>query len=106
MRAAHVPEGLALVAVAFVVDVSIVMVADDGDNNGAGVDNKEGKLAARVDNAKIPRPGRGDHVVDQKFGAVLLQAEDGIRVLVRSRGLGDVYKRQVPGYAIISTCGI
>ena len=23
------------------------------------------------------------------------QAEDGIRVLVRSRGLGDVYKRQV-----------
>ena len=23
-----------------------------------------------------------------------LQAEDGIRVLVRSRGLGDVYKRQ------------
>ena len=26
---------------------------------------------------------------------VLLQAEDGIRDLVRSRGLGDVYKRQV-----------
>ena len=25
----------------------------------------------------------------------LLQAEDGIRDLVRSRGLGDVYKRQV-----------
>ena len=25
-----------------------------------------------------------------------LQAEDGIRDLVRSRGLGDVYKRQVP----------
>ena len=24
------------------------------------------------------------------------QAEDGIRDLVRSRGLGDVYKRQVP----------
>ena len=24
------------------------------------------------------------------------QAEDGIRELVRSRGLGDVYKRQVP----------
>ena len=29
----------------------------------------------------------------------LFQAEDGIRYLVRSRGLGDVYKRQV------STCG-
>ena len=26
-----------------------------------------------------------------------VQAEDGIRDLVRSRGLGDVYKRQVPG---------
>ena len=25
------------------------------------------------------------------------QAEDGIRDLVRSRGLGDVYKRQQPG---------
>ena len=27
------------------------------------------------------------------------QAEDGIRDLVRSRGLGDVYKRQVRGHA-------
>ena len=27
--------------------------------------------------------------------AVFVQAEDGIRDLVRSRGLGDVYKRQV-----------
>ena len=26
------------------------------------------------------------------------QAEDGIRDLVRSRGLGDVYKRQIPGF--------
>ena len=26
------------------------------------------------------------------------QAEDGIRDLVRSRGLGDVYKRQIVGY--------
>ena len=28
------------------------------------------------------------------------QAEDGIRDLVRSRGLGDVYKRQLIGVAI------
>ena len=28
-------------------------------------------------------------------GFVFFQAEDGIRDLVRSRGLGDVYKRQV-----------
>ena len=27
------------------------------------------------------------------------QAEDGIRDLVRSRGLGDVYKRQPQGFA-------
>ena len=27
------------------------------------------------------------------------QAEDGIRDLVRSRGLGDVYKRQEQGFA-------
>ena len=29
------------------------------------------------------------------FGFFFFQAEDGIRDLVRSRGLGDVYKRQV-----------
>ena len=29
------------------------------------------------------------------MGCVFFQAEDGIRYLVRSRGLGDVYKRQV-----------
>ena len=28
---------------------------------------------------------------------IFFQAEDGIRDLVRSRGLGDVYKRQVVG---------
>ena len=30
---------------------------------------------------------------------VFFQAEDGIRDLVRSRGLGDVYKRQRRGHA-------
>ena len=30
------------------------------------------------------------------------QAEDGIRDLVRSRGLGDVYKRQVPAGKAVS----
>ena len=30
-------------------------------------------------------------------GVFFFQAEDGIRDLVRSRGLGDVYKRQAPG---------
>ena len=31
-------------------------------------------------------------------GVFCFQAEDGIRDLVRSRGLGDVYKRQVMGW--------
>ena len=30
----------------------------------------------------------------RRDGVFFFQAEDGIRVLVRSRGLGDVYKRQ------------
>ena len=30
------------------------------------------------------------------FVIFFFQAEDGIRDLVRSRGLGDVYKRQLP----------
>ena len=33
------------------------------------------------------------------IGFFFFQAEDGIRDLVRSRGLGDVYKRQVPDQA-------
>ena len=32
-----------------------------------------------------------------RYVVFFFQAEDGIRDLVRSRGLGDVYKRQVPG---------
>ena len=32
---------------------------------------------------------------DEKLGVFFLQAEDGIRDRVRSRGLGDVYKRQI-----------
>jgi len=33
------------------------------------------------------------------------QAEDGIRDLVRSRGLGDVYKRQLPTYPVTYSLG-
>ena len=36
------------------------------------------------------------------FGFFFFQAEDGIRDLVRSRGLGDVYKRQVICSGIIA----
>ena len=34
-------------------------------------------------------------MIDAIDGFFFFQAEDGIRDLVRSRGLGDVYKRQV-----------
>ena len=39
---------------------------------------------------------------DGSFCIFFLQAEDGIRDLVRSRGLGDVYKRQM----WVSSCGL
>ena len=35
---------------------------------------------------------------------VFFQAEDGIRDLVRSRGLGDVYKRQMPAPVPATAC--
>ena len=34
------------------------------------------------------------------FWCFLFQAEDGIRDLVRSRGLGDVYKRQFKNHGV------
>ena len=36
---------------------------------------------------------------------VFFQAEDGIRDLVRSRGLGDVYKRQGEAFAVVAESG-
>ena len=41
-------------------------------------------------------------VVSLRFACFFFQAEDGIRDLVRSRGLGDVYKRQVPDFVPIA----
>ena len=40
------------------------------------------------------------------FFFFFFQAEDGIRDLVRSRGLGDVYKRQVLARAWSLGCGL
>ena len=37
-------------------------------------------------------------------GVFLFQAEDGIRYLVRSRGLGDVYKRQALSMLLPRSC--
>mgnify|MGYP003381565880 CR=1 FL=1 len=41
-------------------------------------------------------------VCDFLFCVFFFQAEDGIRDLVRSRGLGDVYKRQGLGGGIVA----
>ena len=38
------------------------------------------------------------------YGIFFFQAEDGIRDLVRSRGLGDVYKRQAALYELTAAC--
>ena len=43
-------------------------------------------------------------VVGDSVKVFFFQAEDGIRVLVRSRGLGDVYKRQKDAYGLASRC--
>ena len=40
------------------------------------------------------------------FFFFFFQAEDGIRDLVRSRGLGDVYKRQVQDEAVGEVAGV
>ena len=44
-------------------------------------------------------------VLDTVICCFFFQAEDGIRDLVRSRGLGDVYKRQVGGGAVVFDAG-
>ena len=44
-----------------------------------------------------------DYALDFVF--VVFEAEDGIRYLVRSRGLGDVYKRQLVGSALATNWG-
>jgi len=46
------------------------LVAANASNKVAAVDTKTGKLAALVDTAKIPHPGRGANFVHPKFGPV------------------------------------
>ena len=48
------------------------------------------RIVGRVD--VVIKQSRFDWIVPSVF---FFQAEDGIRDLVRSRGLGDVYKRQI-----------
>ena len=44
-------------------------------------------------------------LIKQLFVCCFFQAEDGIRDLVRSRGLGDVYKRQEEDHPAVARPG-
>jgi nitrite reductase (NO-forming)/hydroxylamine reductase len=46
------------------------LVAANASNKVAAVDTKTGKLAALIDTAKIPHPGRGTNFVHAQFGPV------------------------------------
>ncbi len=46
------------------------LVAANASNKIAAVDTKEGKLAALIDTAKIPHPGRGANFVHPQYGPV------------------------------------
>ena len=48
----------------------------------------------------------GQRCTDSRVMAFFFQAEDGIRDLVRSRGLGDVYKRQALAFGGLVPCNV
>ena len=57
------------------------LVAANASNKVAVVDTQEGKLAALVDTAKIPHPGRGANFVHPKFGPVWATSHLGADVI-------------------------
>ncbi len=57
------------------------MVAANASNKIAAVDTKTGKLAALIDTAKIPHPGRGANFTHPKFGPVWTTGHLGADVL-------------------------
>ncbi len=57
------------------------LVAANASNKVAVVDTKEGKLAALVDTAKIPHPGRGANFTHPKFGPVWATSHLGADVI-------------------------
>ncbi|MDX9707281.1 MAG: cytochrome D1 domain-containing protein [Azospira sp.] len=57
------------------------LVAANASNKIAVVDTKEGKLAALVDTAKIPHPGRGANITHPKFGPVWATSHLGADVI-------------------------
>ena len=61
----------------------LLPVAANASNKVAAVDTKTGKLAALVDTAKIPHPGRGANFVHPKFGPVWTTGHLGRRAWFR-----------------------
>ncbi|MDA0189296.1 MAG: c-type cytochrome [Proteobacteria bacterium] len=57
------------------------LVAANASNKIAAVDTKTGKLAALVDTAKIPHPGRGANFTHPKFGPVWATSHLGADVI-------------------------
>jgi nitrite reductase (NO-forming)/hydroxylamine reductase len=57
------------------------LVAANASNKVAVVDTKEGKLAALVDTAKIPHPGRGANFTHPKYGPVWATSHLGADVI-------------------------
>ena len=57
------------------------LVAANASNKVAVVDTKEGKLAALVDTAKIPHPGRGANFKHPKYGPVWATSHLGADVI-------------------------
>lgn len=57
------------------------LVAANASNKVAVVDTKEGKLAALVDTAKIPHPGRGANITHPKYGPVWATSHLGADVI-------------------------
>jgi nitrite reductase (NO-forming)/hydroxylamine reductase len=86
------------------------LVAANASNKIAAVDTKTGKLAALVDTAKIPHPGRGANFTHPKFGPVWTTGHLGADVLTLISTPSDKPKdaqfkqyKHVPGNLFVKT---
>ena len=77
-----------------------LLYTSDAADEGLGVDLGGRRIIKKKKRGEGWREGVGGGARRQsgseRLFCFFFQAEDGIRDLVRSRGLGDVYKRQLP----------
>jgi nitrite reductase (NO-forming)/hydroxylamine reductase len=82
------------------------LVAANASNKIAAVDTKTGKLAALVDTAKIPHPGRGANFTHPKFGPVWATGHLGADVVTLiSTASDEEEERQVQGIQLEGCAG-